>query len=302
MELCRQESENVRERISLMLTRRNRPAAKSYELDALCAVWPLLAEFTVKDRERLEGERNSVDLELTTLEEQDMALSTQLQTGNVPLDLEQERLHMERQERSYLAKKHGNELLKAVDQRLMLKMGPRIEYYMQQLLRLLTSGRYHDVHLVTEPEEGASGDGTFQVSVWDTTAGEYVSRSALSGGAADQLSLALRLAFAIAALPRELSAAPGFVLLDEPLSSFDRGRAQALVDVIAGELMSQHFEQIILISHSSAFDPAMFPYHVYMDNGLVVESNLPVVQNLPLVAAYDKDEPGEKPPLVSAFS
>ncbi|HZO72622.1 MAG TPA: AAA family ATPase [Ktedonobacteraceae bacterium] len=302
MALCRQEIEDIRERISFMLTRRNRPAPKNYELDALTAVWPLLEEFTIKDRDRLDEERNSVDQELTALEEQDMALSAELQTGNVPLDLEQEQLYAERLERSYLAKKHGSELLKAVDQRLMLKMGPRTEYYMQQILRLLTGGRYHDVHLSTESEAEASHEGAFQVSVWDAAAGEYVSRSALSAGAADQLSLALRLAFAIAALPRELSAAPGFVLLDEPLSSFDRGRAQALVDVITGELMSQHFEQILLISHSSAFDPAMFPYHVYMDNGLVVESNLPVVQPLPLTDVSSKDEPAEDAALVPALS
>jgi DNA repair exonuclease SbcCD ATPase subunit len=114
--------------------------------------------------------------------------------------------------------------------------------------------------------------------------------SALSGGAADQLSLALRLAFAIATLPRELNSAPGFVLLDEPLSSFDRGRAQALVDVVTGELLGQHFEQIILVSHSSAFDPAMFPYHVYMDNGGVVESNLPLVPLIPVIAADNVTE------------
>ena len=65
--------------------------------------------------------------------------------------------------------------------------------------------------------------------------------------------------------------------MDEPLSSFDRGRARSLVDVVTGDILSQHFEQIILVSHSSAFDPAMFPYHIYMDNGVVVESNLPVV-------------------------
>jgi DNA repair exonuclease SbcCD ATPase subunit len=189
------------------------------------------------------------------------------------------RKDMAEQERLYDIKKHGNLLLQEVEQRLLRKVQPRTEYYMQQILPLLTGGRYHDVHLTTEAEEGTLSGGSFQIQVWDAAAGEYLPTSALSGGAADQLSLALRLAFAIATLPRDLNSAPGFVLLDEPLSSFDRGRAQALVDVVTGDVLSRHFEQIILLSHSGAFDPAMFPYHLYMDNGLIIESNLPVVQS-----------------------
>jgi hypothetical protein len=52
---------------------------------------------------------------------------------------------------------------------------------------------------------------------------------------------------------------------------------QAFVDIVTGDILGQHFEQILLISHDSAFDPALFPYHVYVDNGQIVESNLPVV-------------------------
>jgi DNA repair exonuclease SbcCD ATPase subunit len=184
---------------------------------------------------------------------------------------------MEQQERSYQSKKYGSRLLQAAHESILRKMLPRIEYYMQQILPLLTSGRYHDVQLRAEKEEGSESDGPFQLSVWDTAAGEYVRKSALSGGAANQLSLALRLAFAIAALPHELQLAPGFIFLDEPLSSFDPRRTQALVDVITGETLSQHFEQILLVSHSSAFDPTMFPYHIYLDSGTIVESNLPLV-------------------------
>jgi hypothetical protein len=287
--LCQQEIRTAQESIAVLITQHSRPAAKSYTLTDLVTVWPLLGKYSVKDRQRLEEERQSVENELTSLEEQELALSTQLQTGSTRLDLKQAWTHMEQQERSYQSKKRGNHLIKAVDERLMHKMLPRTEYYMQQILPLLTSGRYHDVHLTTEPEEGTISGGSYQLEVWDSAAGEYVSKSALSGGAADQLSLALRLAFAIAALPRELSAAPGFVLLDEPLSSFDRGRTQALVDVVTGEILSQHFEQILLISHSNAFDPAMFPYHVYMDNGLVVESNLPVVGSIPSMVATSRD-------------
>ena len=81
-------------------------------------------------------------------------------------------------------------------------------------------------------------------------------------------------------------------MLDEPLSSFDRGRTQALVDVVTGDVLSQHFEQILLISHSGAFDPAMFPYHVSMENGLVVESNLPVVPTIPIAETLQPVEVG----------
>ncbi|HEY5005713.1 MAG TPA: hypothetical protein VII61_21300, partial [Ktedonobacteraceae bacterium] len=274
---------------------RSRPKPKSYALSDIITVWPLLNQYSVQDRAQLENNRVSIEQELNKLEEQELSLSTQLQTGGGTLDLEQERAHAEQLDRIYQTKKRGNALIKAVDQRLMHKMLPRTEYYMQQILPLLTSGRYHDVHLTTVPEEGTISGGPLQLSVWDSAAGEYVARSALSGGTADQLSLALRLAFAIATLPRELSLARGFILLDEPLSSFDRGRAQTLVDVVTGDILSQHFEQIFLISHSNAFDPTMFPYHVYMDNGTVIESNLPVVPNFPPTNANGTGDTSPQP-------
>lgn len=297
IDLCRQEIEVACERIAAMLVQRNRPHPKTYTRADIIAVWPLLEQHTPQDRERLEAERRTLEQELTRLEAQELELSTQLQTGGERLAIEVVRPRKEQQERSYETKKRGNQLVKAVNERLMQKMMPRTEYYMQQLLPLLTSGRYHDVHLTTDTDQGVASGGSFTLHVWDTAAGEYVAKSALSGGAADQLSLALRLAFAIATLPRELSMVPGFLILDEPLSSFDRARAQALVDVVTGEILSQHFEQILLISQSNAFDPAMFPYHIYMDNGVIVESNLPVVQTQvaarqtePLAAAIAKDE------------
>jgi len=299
--LCRQEIEEVHERIAAMLVQRSRPATRGYNFTDIVAVWPLVGEYTSQDRSRLEEQRETLEKQLQELEQQELALSTQLHTGGNKLDLAQARLRLEQQERSYQTRKRGNLLITSVNERLLRKMLPRTEYFMQQILPLLTSGRYHDVRLSTESEDvGASlllphptrtqpagnaaaqetgtpaiSGGPFQLRVWDTAAGEYVYKSALSGGAADQLSFALRLAFAIAVLPHELAAAPGFMLLDEPLSSFDRGRTQALVDVVTGEMLGQHFEQVLFISHSSAFDPSMFPYHLYMENGLIVESNLP---------------------------
>jgi DNA repair exonuclease SbcCD ATPase subunit len=282
--LCRQDIATAQASITDLLTQRARPEAKSYTRQDIETVWPLLGQYKIEDRSSLEEDRISVETDLQTLEEQELELSKQLATGTTRLDLEEMRSQKELQDRSYQTKKRGGEMIQMVNERLLSKMLPHTEYYMQQILPLLTSGRYRDVHLEVEPEDGAVGGGPYQIQVWDSAAGEYVHKSALSGGAADQLSLALRLAFAISTLPRELSAAPGFVFLDEPLSSFDRGRARSLVDVVTGDVLSQHFEQIILVSHSSAFDPAMFPYHIYMDNGLVVESNLPVVPTFAIEA------------------
>ncbi len=276
--LCQQEIEDAQERIAAMLIKRNRPPTQQYTFTHVIAVWPLVADYTLQDRERLEQEREQVERELESLEQQELALSTNLQTGGVKLDPALARTRMTQQERSYQVKSHSSLLIKAVLNRLLSKIVPRTEYYMQHILPLLTSGRYHDVRVSTYAEEDTISGGPLQLKVWDSGAGEYVNKSALSGGVSDQLSLALRLAFAVATLPKEQEMASGFLCLDEPLSSFDRGRTQALMDVLRDNMLKQRFAQILLISHSSAFDPALFNYHVYMENGTIVESNLPVVE------------------------
>lgn len=272
---CKHEIEQAHERIATMLAQRNRPPAKAYSLTDISAIWPLVGENAPEDRTRLAEQLASVEQELRQFEQQELEASTRLETGKEKLDLEQAQKRMQRQERNYQTKKRGGLLINATIERLLRKMIPLTEYYIQQLLPLLTRGRFHDVSLSTEPEEGTASGGAFQLSVWEPAAAGYISQSTLSGGAADQISLTLRLAFAIASLPRELSAAPGFLLLDEPLSLANHDRMQALVDLVTGHLLSQHFEQIFFISHSDTFDPAMFPYHLYIDKGVVMECNLP---------------------------
>lgn len=287
IELCKHEIELAHEHVASMLAQRNRPSAKAYTLTDIAAVWPLVRENTPEDRSRLEEQLDAVGQELRKLEQQELEASTRLETGKKKLDLEQAYKRMQQQERSYETKKRGGLLINATIERLMRKMLTRTEYYILQLLPLLTRGRYHDVSLSTEPEEGVASGGEFQLSVWEPAAAEYIPRSALSSGASDQISLALRLAFAIAALPSELNAAPGFFLLDEPLSLASHDRMQALVELVTGALLSQHFEQTFFISHSSAFNPTMFPYHIYIEDGLIIQSNLPSISASSLLEALD---------------
>jgi DNA repair exonuclease SbcCD ATPase subunit len=273
--LCRRDIDEAQDRIAAMLERHNRPVVKGFTFAEIVAVWPLVGVYTSQDRNRLQEEHIVTEQELRRLEQQELDLSKRLQLGDTKLDLEQTRLRKELLERNCQTKERGGLMVKALNERLVRKVLPRTERYLQQLIPLLTCGRYRDVRLITDPEEGSITGGPFQVRVWESAAGEYLPKSALSGGTADQLSLALRLAFSIATLPGELALAPGFMLLDEPFSSLDQAHTQALVDIVTGEALGQHFEQVLFVSHSSAFDPALFPYHIYMDSGLVVSSNLP---------------------------
>src|SRR5262249_168249 len=104
---------------------------------------------------------------------------------------------------------------------------------------------------------------------------DYVEKSLYSGGTQDQFSLALRLGFALAALPRELGTSPGFLFLDEPLSSFDRDRTAALVDLLTHGQIATFFQQAFLISHSQRFDPGLVTHQIVMEEGRVAESTLP---------------------------
>src|SRR5205823_1244778 len=181
IDLCKNEIEQAHERIAKTLAQRNRPPAKAYTLTDILAVWPLLSDYSPENRTQLEEQIAAVELELHEFEQKELQSSARLKTGSEKVDLEQARQRMQQQERSYQTKKHGGLLINATVERLMLKMIPRIEYYMQQLLSVLTRGRYHDVTLSMEPEEGITSGGAFQLNVWEQAAAEYIPQSALSG-------------------------------------------------------------------------------------------------------------------------
>ena len=173
----------------------------------------------------------------------------------------------------------ATQLLKETHDRIARRVLPVTERNMQPLLQHLTSGRYRDVRLTPEESNGQPGEMDYRIRVWDPTAGRFVAKNLFSGGTRDQCSLALRLAFALATLPQELGVAPGFIFLDEPLSAFDAQRAQALVELLTTGTIAQHFNQVVLISHQHAFDREAFQYHILMEAGQIVESDLPMAED-----------------------
>jgi len=164
-------------------------------------------------------------------------------------------------------KRRAEEIVGEARRRMVARVLPNTERNFRMLLPRLTAGRYRDARIADD----------YRIEVWDEAAGRYVAKSIFSGGARDQFSLALRLAFALATLPEELGTSPGFLFLDEPLSSFDGQRTQALVDLLTRGEVAASFRQVFVISHSRSFDASAFRYRLVLADGAVAESSLPPI-------------------------
>ena len=156
-------------------------------------------------------------------------------------------------------------IVSAVRDRMIQKVLPQTTQNMRQLLPILTLDRYRDCEITAD----------YKLQILDDVAGRPVAKNVFSVGARDQFSLALRLAFALATLPEELGTTPGFIFLDEPLSSFDGPRSDALVQLLTHGQICENFSQIFVISHNLMFDRHAFTHHLRLEYGMVVESTLP---------------------------
>jgi DNA repair exonuclease SbcCD ATPase subunit len=258
-----------RQRLVALLAEAGIAATGDEPIEALVAEWPALAQAGDPDalaaalanasaiegqlRQHVEAQCQQYGFDADTLDAQECQKAYD--------DLARE----QRQRR--LAAEMADEVFRRIVQRVL----PETEMHMRALLPDLTDGRYRDVTLLGGDENSAD----LRIRVWDEQAGRYVGKHLFSGGTRDQCSLALRLAFALATLPKELGAMPGFIFLDEPLSSFDDRRSQALVDVLTRGPIAKQFPQVFLISHSQSFDPAAFTCALRMAGGRVVSTTLP---------------------------
>lgn len=242
-------------------------------LERLITCWAPLGEVdaAMAAEVRAEVEHATREADYHSRSADELAREQALDDGEVP-DVDTCRARVARIERTLRQRDLAALLAREVRERIVRRVLPETRAHMCVLLPELTAGRYRDVSLLHD-DAGTGAD--LRLRVWDALAGRYVAKNLFSGGTRDQCSLALRLAFALATLPKELGAIPGFIFLDEPLSSFDDERAQALVYVLTRGEIARQFDQVVLISHSQAFDPGNFQHTLRMSGGRVVESSLP---------------------------
>lgn len=243
----------------------------------------LADSLALEDLERLEGKLQTLDLgdeatlrvtqrelvgRVHSLQDRQTQLERELGLTHLTLDLAACRAEWETQMRASFVRERGGEIVSLARKRIVQKVLPATMDYLRRILPALTRDRYHDAQL--DPE-------TYKIQVWDERAGDggaFKEKNIFSGGTKDQFSLALRLAFALATLPQERGTAPSFIFLDEPLGSFDDERADALIYLLTEGEIARAFDQIFLISHVH-INERLFTHRVVLENGRVVETNLP---------------------------
>lgn len=239
------------------------PIDETTDADGLAVAADVLAAEAGAGEAELEAERDR-RAEVVALTRHDRArLEARLDLRGERLDAgtcERERDDFERELR---IRSSAARIVDRAGKNVVVRIMPSTIQHMRHLLPTLTDGRYFDAQLSED----------YRMEVYDDRARDWRRKTLFSGGAQDQMSLALRLAFALATLPEERGAAPSFLFLDEPLGAFDSERSRALIDLITDGEIADSFDQIFLISHVRV-DPSRFDHRIVLDEGRVVETDL----------------------------
>ncbi|HRA19035.1 MAG TPA: AAA family ATPase [Anaerolineae bacterium] len=215
------------------------------------------------DRPRLAADLERARGRLQVLRHEIQRLEGELGLAGMVLDLVEAEAALSAAAHDLALRERATRMVEQAGRRVMQGVLPSTLLHMQRILPALTDQRYLEARLTED----------LQIEVYDERAGNWRKKNIFSGGAKDQFSLALRLAFAMATLPEERGSAPSFLFLDEPLGAFDPRRAEALIELLTTGEVAQAFDQIFLISHVPV-DEERFDRTVALEAGRVVASDL----------------------------
>jgi hypothetical protein len=259
------------------LLARHTPANRVYygseTFDKLASDWPLLANV---DGAKLDSYEEAH--RVASKEARHLRLSADTRAHNhgleeVELDLETCARSLAEGERYLRRYELAAEMVEQVGRHTLQRILPETQAQMQKLLPRLTAGRYRLVKLGVGDQSNPTSN--INIKLWDEEAGRYVAKDHFSRGTRDQCQLALRLALALTLAPKGSGAMLGFIWLDEPLSSFDPERSQALIQILSQGAIAEQFDQVVLVSCSHNSNRDSFRFYVRLENGRMSGSNFP---------------------------
>lgn len=226
---------------------------------SLADALPEIAECRGASADEIEREREEKAARLASSEALAAELESRLGLAGEELDPVEEARRRDEALHSLEVRDAAAALARSARERTAAKALPATMANLRRILPLITCGRYHDAEI----DEG------YAIRIWDDRAGAWMVKDVFSGGAQELFSLALRLSFTLAAVPGDLRRRPSFLVLDEPFSSFDAGRVQAVLNLLTEGPVAEAFDQVFVIT--SSVPPVRFPfaYRVHLVDGQI---------------------------------
>ncbi|MHA1251048.1 MAG: hypothetical protein ACTSRP_13740, partial [Candidatus Helarchaeota archaeon] len=150
------------------------------------------------------------------------------------------------------------DILKEGEINISQKVLPKTTEILSRILPILTADRYKDA-IITED---------YEIKIFDSRLGNYVSKKLFSGGTNDQIALAFRLAFAMATI-KDDNYGESFIFLDEPIGFFDDERRSSLINFLTSGIITKKFAQRIVVSNFLDIEQ-YFNYIIELDNGKII--------------------------------
>jgi len=144
--------------------------------------------------------------------------------------------------------------IRATGGELRAKVLPAARYILNQLLPVITDGRYTDLEISED----------FQFQAFSPEAGGFKKRDVFSGGTQDQFLIALRLAFTQAILDSRVRADEYSLFLDECTASSDDVRKQGIFQVL--DSMTATLSQIFILAHDDI--SSFVVHHLALERGV----------------------------------
>jgi hypothetical protein len=101
----------------------------------------------------------------------------------------------------------------------------------------------------------------------------------------------VRLAAAVTSNQLPAAAGCGFLFVDDPISGADKSRRNQIASAIVDGLVSDAFEQVVVVvvmAIEDCLDKRAFDYAVRLDDGRILSSSLPELQESAADASADR--------------